>query len=386
MREKVLSGAWRPGTMLPGRRDLAAQYKVSSVTVGRAVDVLSAEGIVRTDNRRGTFICLNAIDLAGGSQRLAAGSSRGNARSIQNHKTQVVGIVATTHNDWLSQDGLILHTIEQVLADAGIVTRLCNRAGSNSKQLVPLGEAIASVRAEGVSAVALICLDLDRTQIVQQLQDIDAEQLPLVCILAGELDLPVPHVFYDNRIAGQQAAMHLLDKGHHDITVFAPITATWVEERIEGICQLIARRDGNTIQVCRGSSLAWTYTMDPVTPAYHAAKELIASGWSPAGGVVCISDQVAYGFMRAASEAGYGPGADYAIIGFDDHPEARYAALTTMRPPLESMGREACKLLLDQSAGNRGAIQLRLKAQLIPRLSTHGSEQRTTETREEAKT
>ena len=56
LRKRVAGGQWPVGAMLPGRRDLARQYAVSLVTLDRAIGPLLADGTLRADDRRGTFV------------------------------------------------------------------------------------------------------------------------------------------------------------------------------------------------------------------------------------------------------------------------------------------------------------------------------------------
>lgn len=71
------------------------------------------------------------------------------------------------------------------------------------------------------------------------------------------------------------------------------------------------------------------------------------------------SDLQAFGVMRAAAELGLTVPGDVAICSFDGIAAGSYTvpALTTMRQPLEQLGRTAVELLArrikDQSAGER---------------------------------
>ena len=62
LRRKITTGEMSVGQMLPGRRDLAKQYGVSTLTVERAVDGLVREGMLRSDDRRGTFVAAVGAD------------------------------------------------------------------------------------------------------------------------------------------------------------------------------------------------------------------------------------------------------------------------------------------------------------------------------------
>src|SRR5690348_9768699 len=56
LRSKIRQGHWPVGAMFPSRRDLAKEYGVSPITVERAVTRLLADGLLRADDRRGTFV------------------------------------------------------------------------------------------------------------------------------------------------------------------------------------------------------------------------------------------------------------------------------------------------------------------------------------------
>src|SRR5690348_6606116 len=51
-----LVAAGRPGDALPSARELVARYRVSPVTVTRALHALVAEGLVQTRPGHGTFV------------------------------------------------------------------------------------------------------------------------------------------------------------------------------------------------------------------------------------------------------------------------------------------------------------------------------------------
>ncbi len=346
--------------MLPSHRDLAREYDVSSGTIRRAVDALIAEGLLYADSRRGTF----AAQAAAPEQGADPAAPRDLGRPL------VVGIVATVDE---GQVPPVLHSLERALSEGGHVTSVRNRFQGEGQALLPLEASIAAVLSDGVDALAVICLDLDRVRIEEALGRVDLRDTPSVCLLAGELHLPIPHVFYDNRIGGYQAARHLLDKGHRKITVFAPFTASWVSERIAGIRHALAHawQSPPEAEFLLGEGRPWDYQNDPTKIGEAVARAALESGWTPEGGIVCINDQVAYGVSHAAGQSGFKVGEDFALIGFDDEKCARDKGLTTLRPPLEEMGREAARLLIDEAHGSRVSLQLRLRAHLITRASTN---------------
>ena len=56
VRERIMNGEYRAGDRLPSEADLCALYSVSRMTVRRAVTLLAQDGVVFTENGRGTFV------------------------------------------------------------------------------------------------------------------------------------------------------------------------------------------------------------------------------------------------------------------------------------------------------------------------------------------
>jgi len=56
LRRQVAAGLFRPGDQLPSEAQLCQRYNVSPMTVRRAVNILSDQGVVSTAQGRGTFV------------------------------------------------------------------------------------------------------------------------------------------------------------------------------------------------------------------------------------------------------------------------------------------------------------------------------------------
>ena len=61
IKSEIISGSLPEGQILPSVRALAADLKISALTVKKAYDMLEAEGFVTTVHGKGTFV--NAADL-----------------------------------------------------------------------------------------------------------------------------------------------------------------------------------------------------------------------------------------------------------------------------------------------------------------------------------
>jgi LacI family transcriptional regulator len=58
------------------------------------------------------------------------------------------------------------------------------------------------------------------------------------------------------------------------------------------------------------------------------------------------------------------------IVGFDDRSMSAVRGLTTVRPPLDALGREAAQVALAIARGERAYRNIELNADLIVRKST----------------
>jgi LacI family transcriptional regulator len=82
---------------------------------------------------------------------------------------------------------------------------------------------------------------------------------------------------------------------------------------------------------------------------------------------VCASDEIALGAYHAITNRGLVAGSDIAVTGFDDIQLARFVtpALTTVRQPMDRLGRTAAELL----ARGRPTESLTLPCELVLRAS-----------------
>ena len=56
LRRQISDGAFRPGDLLPSEAQLVRSYGISPMTVRRSINLLSDEGVVNTEQGRGTFV------------------------------------------------------------------------------------------------------------------------------------------------------------------------------------------------------------------------------------------------------------------------------------------------------------------------------------------
>ncbi|MGW0431370.1 LacI family DNA-binding transcriptional regulator [Micromonospora sp. NPDC003197] len=167
--------------------------------------------------------------------------------------------------------------------------------------------------------------------------------VPVVCSGRPLGDANVPYVDVDHIGGVSRAVRHLLDSGRQRIaTIAGPQDMVAGIERLTGYRREL-RAAGRHPIVAYGDFtresglLAMRHLLDD-TPDLDA--------------VFVASDLMAHGALRTLRQAGRRVPDDVAVIGFDDIEMARYTdpPLTTVRQPIQDIGRELTRMLLRLTA------------------------------------
>lgn len=107
------------------------------------------------------------------------------------------------------------------------------------------------------------------------------------------------------------------------------------------------------------------------TGGYQYMKKFIEAGTLPTA-LVCASDQMAIGAMRALHEAKIKVPQDLSIVGFNDIEAAEFLnpPLSTVKIHTDEMGKTAVKLLYDRLKGRKIPIKAVLSTELVRRESS----------------
>ena len=380
LRRQIQQGRWQPEEPLPTRQALAQEFHVGMSTLQQAVTNLIATGTLR-ENGRSTLI-------GDGIERGASRRAVLDSASLPGHSfpslpaTTTVGIVgmmptgeAESVSSWLPT---LIRSVEKRLADEERGSHFFNRSPTPGS-LVPLEKAVTALLDNGAAGIVVV-LDDDVDSIRAAIEAAEAHRAPLVFITSEAIDLPVPHVFYDSRSAGHQAAQHLIRQGYRDLVFLSPFTTLWAAERLAGAKSAvqIANLTGVSLRVLSPEAEPTLWTTDLGSrevqqfyeqQTYEMALELLQER-SSRPGIIASNDHMALGIARAAADLGLILGRDAGLVGFDDLPAARQQGLTSLRPPLEALGEEAARLLLSALQGERFSWQVRLRSHLVPRRST----------------
>ncbi|MET8053132.1 substrate-binding domain-containing protein, partial [Streptosporangium sp. NPDC005286] len=113
-----------------------------------------------------------------------------------------------------------------------------------------------------------------------------------------------------------------------------------------------------------------SHSLFSVEGGQAAAAQLLARGCT---GIVCASDLMALGAIRACRDRGLSVPGEVSVVGFDDSPLIAFTdpPLTTVRKPIGAMASAAVATLLEEINGVRAKhVELMFQPELVVRRST----------------
>jgi DNA-binding LacI/PurR family transcriptional regulator len=190
-------------------------------------------------------------------------------------------------------------------------------------------------------------------------------RLPTVLVNAAVGHLSFPQVSCDDVAAAEMAAGHLRALGHERIGMVMGPSDHMPSRRKMDTFAAYARAHG--LEFAEESV---EHAMFSLEGGHAAAARLVRRGFT---GLICASDLLALGAIRAARRAGLAVPRDISVIGYDDSAlmNCTDPPLTTVRQPIDAMGRAAVDLLIAQiDAATVQGDELLFEPELVVRGST----------------
>jgi LacI family transcriptional regulator len=324
---------------------VARRAGVSVATVSR---VVNDRPDVAPETREAVMEHVRALSFS--TNRSARGLSRG--------RTGLIGFtIPFVLGDYYSW---ILSGATEALHEQEMRAVLCPTRHEHDREA-----ALVERLLRGTTDGAILVLPSESADELRELQTLG---FPFVVIDAPmPLDERIPAVSATHAAGARAATDHLLSLGHRRIAIIAGRQG-WVasEERVNGYQAALAGAGvlPSPALVSRGNF--------EMADGYTAAKQLLELD-DPPTAIFASNDNMAIGAMRAATERGVRVPEDLSVVGFDDSELARIVtpALTTVRQPLEEMGRMAVSLLSRLIDGQRvETLRVELATRLVVRQST----------------
>lgn len=279
------------------------------------------------------------------------------ARSLKSNKSNIVGVVVVNMGSAFYAE--VLGGIQKAFIDTDKHLMVSSGYGDKETEFETISSLIDR-QCDGL----LLFLESDFSK--DEIKKICNRDTPIVLMGRNGIPYGYSSVQVDNKTGGYVAAMKLIEEGHRKIVHLAgPQNLADARDRLDSFWQAI---DDSSIdkKLCR--AIVGSYTEEF---GYQCTQKLLAEG-ADFDAICAGDDDIAAGVYMALSEAGKKIPEDIAVIGYDDNFHARHMnpPLTSMQQPIEALGLQAGKMLLNMMQGGEDAnINAVLGAKLIDRKS-----------------
>jgi LacI family repressor for deo operon, udp, cdd, tsx, nupC, and nupG len=323
----VYSSGMSPAAPRARLADIAQQAGVSEATVSR---VLNDRPGVSAETRQ---LVLTALDVLGYER----------PERLRKRSAGLVGLVVPELNNPIFP--LFAQVIESSLAQLGYTPVLCTQSPGG----VPEDEYVEMLLDRQVAGIVFVSgLHADTTAEPDRYLRLLERPLPIVLVNGFTAEVPAPFVSCDDRAAAEMAVAHLASLGHTRIgLITGPERFVPVRRKLAGYRSAMR---GLGVPEPDLADLVAVSPLFGVEGGHAAAIRLIDRGVTS---IVCASDLMALGAIRAARSRGLSVPADISVVGYDDSPLIAFTdpPLTTLRQPVSAMSVAAVRALVDEIDG-----------------------------------
>lgn len=195
------------------------------------------------------------------------------------------------------------------------------------------------------------------------------QSLPIVVINDFTPDMKANIVYSDAAAGARLAVNYFLNRGYRRIGMLqGPDEASLDARGREKIFRQILKEEKIELDPAHFKKCDYFFEED----GYLKTLEMIQSEGPLPRALLCFNDDLALGALRAFNEEKISVPQEVAVIGFDGLERGKYSnpPITTVRQPLEQMGREMVKVVTGLIRGElRAPVQVRFDPQLVIRQS-----------------
>src|SRR5574339_1141960 len=332
---------------IPSKVTIVEGAERAGVSLGTVSRVMNNDSHVAPETRERVSAVMREMGYVANRQ----------ARGLKGSRTNVIGILAPDLGT--GYIGEILHGIDAELALHQLDLMLFTTHRTATKE----ANYVANMVQGMVDGLLLV---LPRNP-ADYMGTLTRRNFPFVLIDHQGTGNPCPAVGATNWQGGYHATEYLIKLGHRRIGfITGSMDLGAALDRLEGYQSAL-----RVHHIPEDPRLIYEGTF--FQPDGYVGGSALLDLESPPTAIFASNDVMAMGAMDAIRSRGLRVPEDVSIIGFDDIPQAAMVrpALTTVRQPLEQMGRLATQMLIDQLKYPEKEIgRVELPTQLIVRDST----------------
>ncbi len=281
------------------------------------------------------------------------------ARSLVSKKSRTIGVVVTDiANLFVS---VLVKGIEQVAYEKGYNIFICNSHGSSEKEI----ELLMMLKDKRVDGIIFLTSDLQEVH----KSFFRESDLPIALVNVSYNQDNTIGIRIDNYKAAYDMTSYFLNKGYTRVGMIRASFADQFTGRDRFVGYWKALQDHGVHYDEKIVKIGALETMD----GYNATRELLSDN-KDLEALFVACDLMAFGAIKAIIDSGLRVPEDIEVAGFDDVPMASFyhPTLTTVRQPIEDMGRYSAKKLVKFIEGEDGQEgEMVLPHQIVFRQSTN---------------
>ncbi|MGA3243754.1 MAG: GntR family transcriptional regulator [Bacteroidota bacterium] len=343
IKSKIARKELKPGDQLGSHAELASAYKVSLITVKKALATMIQEGALYSRVGKGTYVAQPSVD----APRL---------------EQKTIGLVLQDFSSpFFSR---MMHSVEDAAYELGYHVLISNSSGKAEKE----DAQIARFKKFGVSGLIVASMS-HRYHASPTIRRLLREGFPFVMV-SYTADEDVPFVGSDHKLGGYLATEHLIRLDYERIGFVDGEKGNLVGGlRRQGYEEAL-RANGRRADKRLLFRLRMKGERHDYQSGYEIGKKISKLAVRP-DAIFVYNDLAALGLEDAALERGLKIPDNLAVVGFDDIERGEYATvpLTTIRQPTDAIGKQAMELLLRFMSGKRTVIRRVVKPDLVIRES-----------------
>lgn len=313
-------------------KDIASKCNVSATTVS---NILNGKAKAGKETRE---LVLQTVKEMGYQPNYIA-------QGLRNSRTRTIGIIVEDIAQFTTPhiiEGIMEYCEEKgyrtIVENLRLYARWSDRWYDKEKEyhsiLDPVLQEMLSIKVDGIIYIA------GHARIIHCFPE--NFRVPSVMAYAYTGSTQVPSVAIDDTASAYEITKYLLDQGHLRIGVVGGRSDNiHTQKRLLGYQKALFEK-----QVLFDPELVYYGNWDRQS-GYQAAEELLQGKITA---FFCMADRMAGGVYDLLEERGLEVGKDISVAGFDDQDIAEFfrPALTTTRLPLNKIGTEATKILIEK--------------------------------------
>lgn len=286
LKEKIAAGTYRPGDRLPCERELCGQYGVERVTVRKALQLLSEDGLIEKRTGIGSFVTSSKPELG---------------REEPENRATILFVMRQNENDiqhnTMSCNTKLYFAMEEICRRNGYLLSYIGISDETDLEALVAGHPVAGL--------FLVSSYQDRALDAIAHMDIPA-------LLLNHRDPRYLSIMPDNDDMLKQVIRHLKEMGHRRIAYIDGMPDSCnAKERWEGF-RIAMHLEGLSVNPDLYYVGNWTYEGGRL-----AAQQILKAESLPTA-IFAASDMMAAGAMEEFKRAGIRIPEEISIVGYDN--------------------------------------------------------------------